>query len=145
MRQSTKPPVYTRQPLTPATLLARTTKKIIQMRQSTKPPVYTSQPLTQPTTFLTRTTKKIIQMRQSTKPPVYTSQPLTKPATFLARTTRKIIQMRPPTQSSQHLALNPEDHFDLDNFECGISKYQASPGMSLLINGNSASRGQFPW
>lgn len=74
------------------------------------------------------------QLPETTQAPYWT-QPQTTPRRPV------IVQTRPPTQPPQAVL-----SFRIDNkLECGISAEPRRIATGLVLNGNTANRGQFPW
>jgi hypothetical protein len=63
----------------------------------------------------------------STQEPFWTQPRPTRP---------QIVQTAPPAQ---------QNYERIENFECGITEYQAPSTTGLVIGGHNAVRGQFPW
>lgn len=83
----------------------------------------------------------------ATAPPAWTPRPPPPPPTtrlpFRPQTEPPIYQ--PPIHVPTARPNSNEDVHNEFNFECGASDYRAPTATGLLVGGQNANRGQFPW
>lgn len=60
------------------------------------------------------------------------------------QTTRRPVAQPPPPVETIELSPNDNRFGDFD-FDCGISDYKSPTSTGLIIGGQRANRGQFPW